>query len=46
MTLLGEFKKFLLRGNVIDLAVAIVVGTALAAVVKALVADVLTRSSR
>ena len=42
MTLLGNFKKFLLRGNVVDLAVAIVVGTAFTAVVKALVSDLLT----
>jgi large conductance mechanosensitive channel len=40
-TLTG-FKKFLFRGNVVDLAVAIVVGTAFTAVVKALVTDVLT----
>ncbi len=42
MTLLTGFKKFLLRGNVVDLAVAVVIGTAFAAVVKALVADLLT----
>jgi large conductance mechanosensitive channel len=41
-TLLPDFKKFLLRGNVVDLAVAIVIGTAFTAVVKALVADILT----
>ena len=35
---LQDFKKFLLRGNVVDLAVAVVVGTAFAALVKALVA--------
>ncbi|HEY2769064.1 MAG TPA: large conductance mechanosensitive channel protein MscL [Solirubrobacteraceae bacterium] len=40
--LLNDFKKFLFRGNVVDLAVAIVVGTAFAALVKALVADLLT----
>jgi large conductance mechanosensitive channel len=42
MRLLQDFKKFLFRGNVVDLAVAIVVGTAFTAVVKALVADILT----
>jgi len=42
VTLLTGFKKFLLRGNVVDLAVAVVIGTAFAAVVKALVADLLT----
>jgi large conductance mechanosensitive channel len=41
-TQLQDFKKFLFRGNVVDLAVAIVVGTAFAAVVKALVTDILT----
>jgi large conductance mechanosensitive channel protein len=40
--LLTDFKMFLLRGNVVDLAVAIVVGTAFTAVVKALVSDLLT----
>lgn len=42
MTMLADFKKFLLRGNVVDLAVAVVIGTAFAAVVKALVTDLLT----
>jgi large conductance mechanosensitive channel len=37
-----DFKKFLFRGNVMDLAVAVVIGTAFTAVVKALVADILT----
>jgi large conductance mechanosensitive channel len=40
--LITDFKKFLFRGNVVDLAVAIVVGTAFTAVIKALVADILT----
>jgi len=39
---LTDFKKFIFRGNVVDLAVAIVVGTAFTAVVKALVSDLLT----
>src|SRR5579884_2279821 len=42
MSLLSDFKKFLFRGNVVDLAVAVVIGTAFVAVVKALVADILT----
>lgn len=42
MKLLQDFKKFLLRGNVVDLAVAVVVGTAFTAVVKALVTDIVT----
>ncbi len=40
--LLTDFKKFLFRGNVVDLAVAVVLGTAFTAVVKALVSDILT----
>jgi large conductance mechanosensitive channel len=40
--MLKDFKTFLLRGNVVDLAIAVVIGTAFAAVVKALVADLLT----
>jgi large conductance mechanosensitive channel len=39
---LQDFKKFLFRGNVVDLAVAVVVGTAFTALVKALVTDILT----
>lgn len=37
-----EFKAFLLRGNVVDLAVGIVIGAAFGAVVTALVRDLLT----
>lgn len=40
-SVLGEFRAFLLRGNVVDLAVAVVVGAASAAVVKSLVSDLL-----
>lgn len=40
--MLRDFKTFLLRGNVVDLAVAVVVGAALLAVVQALVADLVT----
>jgi len=36
---MGGFRKFLLRGNLIDLAVAVVIGVAFNAVVQALVAD-------
>jgi len=37
-----EFKKFLLRGNVVDLAVGVVVGAAFGTVVSAIVADLMT----
>jgi large conductance mechanosensitive channel len=36
------FKDFLLRGNIVDLAVAVVIGTAFTAVVNALVKDIIT----
>lgn len=36
------FKQFLLRGNIIDLAVAVVIGAAFGAVVAALVKDLIT----
>jgi len=42
MTLIRDFKTFLLRGNVVDLAVAVVIGAAFGAVVTALVNDLLT----
>lgn len=40
--MLKEFKQFLLRGNVVDLAVGVVIGAAFGTVVSALVADILT----
>jgi large conductance mechanosensitive channel len=40
--MLRDFKQFLLRGNVVDLAVAVVIGAAFGAVVTALVADLIT----
>ena len=39
--MLKEFKEFALRGNVIDMAVGIVVGAAFGTIVKSLVADVI-----
>src|SRR5579862_608504 len=40
--MLRDFKTFLLRGNVVDLAVAVVIGAAFGALVTALVRDLLT----
>lgn len=37
-----DFKAFLLRGNMLDLAVAVVIGAAFGAVISALVKDLLT----
>jgi len=41
MALRDEFKAFIMRGNVIDLAVGMVVGTAFSGIVKSLVDDVI-----
>jgi large conductance mechanosensitive channel len=38
----GGFRKFLFRGNLIDLAVAVVIGVAFNAVIQALIADIIT----
>ncbi len=40
--MLKEFREFILRGNVVDLAVAVVIGAAFGAVVTAFVADFVT----
>lgn len=40
--MLQDFKKFILRGNVVDLAVAVVIGAAFSAIVMALVKDLVT----
>lgn len=42
MGLVAEFKAFIQRGNVIDLAVAVIIGAAFGKIVNSLVADVLT----
>jgi large conductance mechanosensitive channel len=40
--MLKDFKKFILRGNVVDLAVAVVIGAAFTGIVTSLVKDVVT----
>lgn len=40
--MLKEFREFILRGNLVDLAVAVVIGTAFGAVVAAFVKDLVT----
>jgi len=42
MGIVRDFKAFLMRGNVVDLAVAVAMGAALVAVVNSLVADIIT----
>ena len=41
MSLAQDFKAFIMRGNVVDLAVGMVVGTAFSGIVKSLVDDVI-----
>ena len=40
--MLREFRAFILRGNLVDLAVAVVIGTAFTAIVTAIVRDFIT----
>ena len=40
--ILGEFKKFIMRGNVIDLAVGVIIGGAFQAIVNSLVNDIVS----
>jgi large conductance mechanosensitive channel len=42
MSMLRGFKAFLLRGNVVDLAIAVVIGVAFGAVINAFVKDLIT----
>ena len=39
--MLDEFKKFAMRGNVVDLAVGVIIGAAFGAIVSSLVGDVI-----
>ena len=39
--MLKEFKEFAMRGNVVDMAVGIIIGAAFGTIVKSLVADVI-----
>lgn len=40
--MLKEFRSFLMRGNIVELAIAVVLGTAFAALVASLVANIIT----
>ena len=42
MSIIKDFKAFIMRGNVIDLAVAVVIGAAFAAIIASLVENVIT----
>ena len=40
--MLKEFREFIMKGNVIDLAVAVVIGAAFSAIISSLVDDIIT----
>ena len=40
MSMMSEFKKFAMRGNVVDMAVGIVIGAAFTTIVKSFVSDI------
>ncbi len=42
MGMLKEFKEFTMRGNVIDLAIGVIIGAAFGAIITSLVADIIT----
>ena len=42
MSAAKEFREFILRGNVVDLAVGVIIGAAFGAIVKAFVSDLIT----
>jgi len=42
MGIFKEFKDFALKGNVVDLAIAVIIGGAFGAIVNSLIADVIT----
>ena len=42
MGMMKEFKEFALKGNVIDLAIAVVIGAAFGAIISSMVEDVIT----
>lgn len=41
MSVLNEFRQFAMRGNVVDMAVGIIIGGAFGTIVKSLVSDVM-----
>ena len=42
MSLMKDFKAFAMKGNVVDLAVAVIIGAAFTAIVSSLVTDIIT----
>ncbi len=41
-SLIGDFKNFIMKGNVLDLAVAVILGGAFAKIIESLIKDIIT----
>ena len=41
-TLIGDFKNFIMKGNVLDLAVAVIIGGAFSKIVESFIKDIIT----
>jgi large conductance mechanosensitive channel len=41
-SLMGDFKNFIMKGNVLDLAVAVILGGAFAKIIESLIKDIIT----
>ncbi len=44
MSIIKEFREFAMRGNVVDLAVGVIIGAAFGKIVSSLVADIIMRN--
>jgi large conductance mechanosensitive channel len=42
MSVIKEFREFALKGNVVDLAIAVIIGAAFSAIISSFVEDVIT----
>lgn len=45
MSIIKEFREFAMRGNVVDLAVGVIIGAAFGKIVSSLVADIIITTS-
>ena len=45
MSVIKEFREFVMKGNIMDLAIAVIIGAAFGAIISSLVDDVITTGS-
>ena len=43
-SLIGDFKNFIMKGNVLDLAVAVILGGAFAKIIESLIKDIISQT--